>query len=64
MAKRAEPRGDDTAQVLKHLLAIELYRGGLSQSEIKARLGLGSDAVSAMLKGVSREIVVRVQPGE
>lgn len=50
--------------LLKHLLAIELWRGGLSQSEIKARLGLGSDVLSRMLKGVSREIAVRTKPGD
>lgn len=38
--------------LLKQLLAIELWRAGLSQSEIRTRLGLGMNTVNAMLKGV------------
>jgi DNA-binding transcriptional regulator LsrR (DeoR family) len=60
MAK-AEPRADETVTLLKHLVAIELWRGGLTQAEIKSRLGLGSDVVSGMLKGVSREVIVRTK---
>ncbi len=56
MPKKPEPRTDETVMLLKHLLAIELWRGGLTQAEIKARLGLGSDVLSGMLKGVSREV--------
>jgi hypothetical protein len=59
LAKKAEPKGDETVLLLKHLLAIELYRGGLPQAEIRTRLGLGMNVLSQMLKGVSREIVVR-----
>lgn len=64
MPKKAEPKGDETAMLLRHLLAIELWRGGLTQSEIKARLGLGSDVLSGMLKGVSRETRVRMTPDD
>jgi hypothetical protein len=59
MAKKGEPRGDETAQLLKYLLAIELYRSGLSKADIRARLGLGMNVVNEMLKGVSKEVVVR-----
>jgi hypothetical protein len=61
--KKPEPKADDT-MLLKHLLAIELWRGGLTQTQIKSRLGLGSDVVSAMLKGVSREVAVRTKSGD
>ena len=44
--------------LLQHLLAIELWRSGLSQNEIRGRLGLSTTTVNAMLKGVSREIHV------
>jgi transposase len=47
---------DETATLLKQLLAIELWRGGLSQSEIRKRLGVGMNVVNEWLKGVSREI--------
>lgn len=62
MAEPRETGSEDVALLLKHLLAVELWRGGLSQSEIKARLGLGSDAITRMLKGVSRETTVRIKP--
>jgi len=45
---------DDQAQLLRYLLVLELWRGGLSQAEIRARLGLAMNVVNAMLKGVSR----------
>jgi hypothetical protein len=44
--------------LLKQLLAIELWRGGLSQSDIRSRLGLNMNALNAMLKGVSRAVPV------
>lgn len=59
MAKNAH--ADETIMLLKHLLAIELYRAGLSQSEIRARLGINMNVVSEMLKGVSRDITVTVK---
>jgi transposase len=44
------------AQLLRNLLAIELWRGGLTQAEITERLGVGTDTVSKILKGVSKEV--------
>jgi transposase len=45
-----------TIGLLQHLLAIELWRGGLSQDQIRTRLGISTNTVNAMLKGVSRTI--------
>ena len=58
MAKN-EP--DEAVLLLRHLLAIELWRAGLSLEEIRARLGVGKSVVNAMLKGVSREVTVHVK---
>ena len=43
-------------QSLQNLLAIELWRGGLTQAEIKERLGVGTSTVNRILKGVSKEV--------
>jgi predicted transcriptional regulator len=56
MAKN-EP--DEAVLLLRQLLAIELWRAGLSQSEIRKRLGIGNDAVNQMLKGVGRIVQVK-----
>jgi transposase len=61
MAK-AEP--DEAVLLLRQLLAIELWRGGLTQAEIKTRLGIGSTTVTEWLKGVSREVTVRVKSAD
>ncbi len=54
---RARKSGSDkTEALLVHLVALELWRGGLSQSEIRQRLGLNMNAVNAMLSGVSRRV--------
>jgi len=47
---------EQTVELLRHLLAIELWRGGLSQDQIRKRLGISMNAVNAILKGVSRGI--------
>jgi transposase len=52
---------DEAVMLLRQLLAIELWRGGLSQTEIRKRLGLGMNVVNEMLKGVSREVIVQVK---
>lgn len=54
-AKPASPQ-DESVSLLKHLVAIELWRGGLSQAQIRERLGVDINTVSGMLKGVSREL--------
>jgi predicted transcriptional regulator len=57
MAKSAGGGAEvQTIELLRHLLAIELWRGGLSQQQIRKRLGISINAVNAMLKGVSRTI--------
>jgi hypothetical protein len=43
-------------RLLKYLLAIELWRAGMTQGQIKKRLKISSGAVNEMLKGVSREV--------
>ncbi len=49
------------AQYLKNLLAIELWRSGLSQAEIGKRLGIATGSVNKMLKGISKEVQITVQ---
>jgi len=54
----------DTEQIillLKQLLALELWRAGLSQSEIRKRVGLGMTSLSGILKGVSKGIESRTK---
>ena len=54
---RAQKPADDMkmiVQSLQNLLAIELWRGGLSQAEIGKRLGVATVTVNKMLKGVSK----------
>lgn len=50
----------DVTQLLRYLLAIELWRGGLSQAEIGKRLGVATGSVNKILKGVSRVISSKV----
>lgn len=54
-------RRDETIMLLRQLVAIELWRAGLSYDEIRSRLGIGKVTVNAMLKGVSREVTVHVK---
>lgn len=53
MAKALVDASDQT-QLLRYLVVLELWRGGLSQAEIRARLGLSMNVVNALLKGVKR----------
>lgn len=55
MAKATKSNDDLSviAQILRNLLAIELWRGGLSQAEIGKRLGVATGSVNKMLRGVS-----------
>lgn len=63
MTVAAKPT-DDTAYLLKFLIAIELYRSGLSQAAIRKRLGLSMNIVNAMLQGVSRHVSTRTDDTE
>ncbi|TKJ35705.1 MAG: hypothetical protein CEE38_13930 [Planctomycetes bacterium B3_Pla] len=58
MAKQNKSDDDlkTITQLLQNLLAIELWRGGLSQAEIRERLGVRIGTVNKMLKGVSKEV--------
>jgi len=58
MASQCSSESSEIVSLLKQLLAIELWRGGLSQSEIRSRLGLNMNALNALLKGVSRTVTV------
>lgn len=46
-------------QYLQSLLAIELWRGGLSQVQIGKRLGIATGTVNKILKGISRDISIK-----
>jgi predicted transcriptional regulator len=46
--------------LLQNLLALELWRAGVSQAEIGKRLGIATATVNKMLKGVSRNVRVLV----
>jgi len=50
-------------RLLQNLLAIELWRGGLSQAEIGRHLGMAAGSVNKMLKGVNREISMKTDKG-
>jgi Trp operon repressor len=54
MAKRRLTSDEQIIDLLQHLLVIELWRGGLSQNEIRTRLGISINAVNQMLKGIAR----------
>lgn len=54
MAKKEECKTE--FWLLQNLLAIELWRGGLSQVEIARRLSIGNSTVNEMLKGVNRAV--------
>ena len=41
-------------ELLQILIAVELWRGGLSQAEIGKRLGIAAGSVNKLIKGVSR----------
>jgi predicted transcriptional regulator len=45
---------DETVLLLRQLVAIELWKGGVSQAEIGNRLGIASGTVNKYVKGVRR----------
>jgi len=52
-------KDDETTYLLQYLVAIELYRSGLSQAEIRKRLGIANNVISDMLKGLSQHVETR-----
>ena len=56
MPKKNESSDDKIVGLLQNLLAIELWRGGLSQADIGIRLGVSTGTTNKMLKGVKREV--------
>jgi DNA-binding NarL/FixJ family response regulator len=44
----------DQTELIRYLLAIELWRSGLTQGQIAKRLSLSNNTVNAMLKGLKR----------
>lgn len=63
MAKKKQSVDDmkTISKLLQNLLAIELWRGGLSQAEVGKRIGVATGSVNRMLKGVSREVPTIIQ---
>lgn len=55
MSKSAIIDANNNVELLRYLLVLELWRSGLSQAEIRARLGIANNTVNAMLKGMSRK---------
>ena len=56
MPKKNESNDDKVVSLLQNLLAIELWRGGLSQADIGVRLGVSKGTANKMLKGVKKEV--------
>lgn len=52
----SKPSENDVEALLKYLLAIELWRGGLTQKQIAKALKISGTKASEMLKGVSRNV--------
>jgi DNA-binding IclR family transcriptional regulator len=55
---------DDLAYLLQYLVAIELFRAGVSQDEIRKRLRINANTVSEMLKGLSQHLETQTDAGE
>jgi len=55
MRKSAIIDANNHIELLRYLLVLELWRSGVSQAEIRARLGIANNTVNAMLKGISRK---------
>lgn len=52
--KGLEEKLDSTVYLLQNLLALELYREGLSMQQIRQRLKINMNEVTAMLKGFGK----------
>ncbi|MCH7666213.1 MAG: hypothetical protein IH936_09845 [Acidobacteria bacterium] len=57
MPKKPPTNDEQMLFFLRNLLAIELWRGGLTQAEIGKRIGVATGTANKLLKGVSREIL-------
>lgn len=55
MSKSTVIDASNQVELLRYLLVLELWRSGLSQAEIRARLGIANNVVNAMLKGITRK---------
>ncbi len=66
MAKKQKSVDDlkTIAQLLQNLLAIEFWRGGISQAEIGKRLNVATVTVNKILKGVSKKVPTIVHTKE
>ena len=55
MSKAAAIDASNQTELLRYLLVLQLWKSGLSQAEIRARLGIANNVVNAMLKGLNRK---------
>jgi hypothetical protein len=54
-ADRIDEKLDTIIELLKHLVAVELARGGVPQSKIAKRIKLATATVNKMLQGIKKE---------
>jgi transposase-like protein len=52
---RVEEKLDTIIELLKHLVAVELARGGVPQTKIAKRVRLATTTVNKMLQGIKKE---------
>lgn len=52
---RVEQKLDTIIELLKHLVAVELARGGVPQAKIAKRVKLATATVNKMLQGIKKE---------
>ena len=50
-----EKKLDTIIELLKHLVAVELARGGVPQTKIAKRVRLATGTVNKMLQGITKE---------
>lgn len=61
MKRKEITHEEQVVGLLQNLVAIEQWRGGISQAEIAKRLGVATGTVSGMLKGVARSVTTTVE---
>jgi DNA-binding IclR family transcriptional regulator len=54
-ADKIEEKLDTIIELLKHLVAVELARGGVPQTKIATRVKLATATVNKMLQGLKKE---------